>query len=99
MPQSALRGKAGHHMLENLDLDMWMDQAEWDAVSGELKKKLGVLQQRARALKIPTVIVFEGWARPAKATSFPGLSQIWTRAAFRCTASPRQAQMNADTHG
>ena len=66
MPQSALRGKAGHHMLENLDLDMWMDQAEWDAVSGELKKKLGVLQQRARALKIPTVIVFEGWGASGK---------------------------------
>ena len=53
-------------MLENLDLDMWMDQAEWDAVSGELKKKLGVLQQRARALKIPTVIVFEGWGASGK---------------------------------
>ena len=58
-------------MLENLDLDMWMDQAEWDAVSGELKKKLGVLQQRARALKIPTVIVFEGWGARQRRQAFP----------------------------
>ena len=85
-------------MLENLDLDMWMDQAEWDAVSGELKKKLGVLQQRARALKIPTVIVFEGWGASGKGDK---LSRLITNLDPRgfSVHSITAPQMNADTHG
>lgn len=53
-------------MLENLDLDVRMEKEEWDAVSDGLKQKLGVLQQRIRALKIPMVLVFEGWGASGK---------------------------------
>lgn len=53
-------------MLENLDLEARMEKEQWDEVSGGLKQKLGVLQQRMRALKIPMVIVFEGWGASGK---------------------------------
>ena len=53
-------------MLEDLDLTLAMDEEEWNAVSDRLKTRLGVLQQRARALKIPMVIVFEGWGASGK---------------------------------
>ena len=53
-------------MLENLDLDVRMEKEEWDAVSDGLKQKLGVLQQRIRTLKIPMVLVFEGWGASGK---------------------------------
>ena len=52
--------------LEALDLTCKLEAEEWEAVSGPLKKRLGVLQQRARALKIPTILVFEGWGASGK---------------------------------
>lgn len=53
-------------MLEDLDLDLTMAKAEWDAASGDLALRLGVLQQKLRTLKIPVVIVFEGWGASGK---------------------------------
>ncbi len=53
-------------MLEELDLKAKMEKDEWEQASKELKRKLGVLQQRMRELKIPMVIVFEGWGASGK---------------------------------
>lgn len=53
-------------MLKDLDMERVMPKQEWDTVSPGLRTKLGVLQQKARALKIPTVIVFEGWGAAGK---------------------------------
>ena len=53
-------------MLRQLDMEQTMPKEEWDSVSQGLKIKLGVLQQKARALKIPTVIVLEGWGASGK---------------------------------
>lgn len=58
-------------MLENLDLDVRMEKEEWDAVSDGLKQKLGVLQQRIRALKIPWCLSLKGGAPPARGTRSP----------------------------
>lgn len=53
-------------MLNELDMERSMSKQEWEAVAQKLKTKLGVLQQKARSLKIPTVIVFEGWGAAGK---------------------------------
>lgn len=53
-------------MLNDLDMERAMSKQEWDTVAPGLKTKLGVLQQKARTLKIPTVIVFEGWDASGK---------------------------------
>lgn len=53
-------------MLRQLDMEQTMPKEEWDSISQGLKTKLGVLQQKARALKIPTVIVLEGWGAAGK---------------------------------
>lgn len=56
----------GHGMLDELTMDCVLEKTEWDEIAEELKTKLGVLQQKARELKIPTVIVFEGWGASGK---------------------------------
>ena len=48
-------------MLEELDLHLKMEKEEWNACKEMLWRRLSVLQQRARELKIPTIILFEGW--------------------------------------
>lgn len=53
-------------MLKDLDLEVKMEKQAWEEVADSLKTKLGVLQQRARALKIPMVILFEGWGASGK---------------------------------
>lgn len=55
-------------MLKELDMKRTMDKTQWDFVADGLKKRLGTLQQRARELKIPTIIVFEGWGAAGKGT-------------------------------
>lgn len=56
----------GSVMLNDLDMDRVMSKQEWESVAPGLRTKLGVLQQKARTLKIPTVIVFEGWGAAGK---------------------------------
>lgn len=53
-------------MLKELDMERTMPKEEWETVLPSLKEKLGTLQQKARTLKIPTVIVFEGWGAAGK---------------------------------
>ncbi len=52
--------------LEELDLSCKLTAEAWDELSDQLKKRLGVLQQRARTLKIPTILIFEGWGASGK---------------------------------
>lgn len=55
-------------MLENLDLSLKIDKSEYKELSSELKLKLGALQRQALELKIPVIIVFEGWDAAGKGT-------------------------------
>lgn len=53
-------------MLNDLNMKQRMDKEHWEAVREELQNKLTVLQQRIYKLKIPVVIVMEGWGASGK---------------------------------
>ncbi len=62
-------------MLEELDLHLKMEKEEWNACKEMLWRRLSVLQQRARELKIPTIILFEGWGASGKGLMISRLIQ------------------------
>ena len=47
-------------MLEKVDLQKTVDKETYRQVSEELGERLGLLQRRCKAEKIPVIIVFEG---------------------------------------
>ncbi len=47
-------------MLEKVDLEKSVDKESYKRVSDELSARLGVLQRKCKAEKIPVIIVFEG---------------------------------------
>jgi len=53
-------------MLENIDLSVKVSKQEFKKSRAELELKLGELQRTARALRIPVVVVFEGWDAAGK---------------------------------
>ncbi|OHD07273.1 MAG: phosphate--AMP phosphotransferase, partial [Spirochaetes bacterium GWB1_27_13] len=55
-------------MLENIDLSKEMDKNKYKQIIEKLELKLGELQRNARELKIPLIIVFEGWDAAGKGT-------------------------------
>ncbi|MGE4494362.1 MAG: phosphate--AMP phosphotransferase, partial [Methanosarcina sp.] len=48
-------------MLENVDLSREITNGEYKQSMKTLQVKLGELQRKAWELKIPIIIVFEGW--------------------------------------
>lgn len=48
-------------MLEKLDLFKEMKQEKYKKIMSKLEIKAGYLQREAKALKIPVILVFEGW--------------------------------------
>ncbi len=59
-------------MLKELDLRVSLPEEKWEEMDA-LKQRLGALQQRIRALKIPAVIVFEGWGAAGKGSQISKL--------------------------
>lgn len=55
-------------MLEKIDLSRKIGKDEYRTVMDELELKLGVLQRETINLKIPIIIVFEGWDAAGKGT-------------------------------
>jgi AMP-polyphosphate phosphotransferase len=55
-------------MLEKIDLSRKLEKSEYKKIIKGLETKLGLLQRRARELKIPVVVVFEGWDAAGKGT-------------------------------
>ena len=55
-------------MLENIDLTRKLDKVEYKKLLPALEVKLGELQRKARELKVPVIIVFEGWDAAGKGT-------------------------------
>ena len=55
-------------MLEKVDLSKKLSKDEYKEMIDPLREKLGKLQRQARDLKIPVVIVFEGWDAAGKGT-------------------------------
>jgi polyphosphate kinase 2 (PPK2 family) len=55
-------------VLEKVDLSKKLKKEEYKEMYAALKLKLGDLQRRARSLRVPVVIVFEGWDAAGKGT-------------------------------
>ncbi len=55
-------------MLERIDLSKKIIKADYNAIIPDLELKLGGLQRQARGLKIPVIVVFEGWDAAGKGT-------------------------------
>ena len=55
-------------MLEKVDLSKEIKKEDYKKVMDGLELKIGELQRKAKELKIPVIIVFEGWAAAGKGT-------------------------------
>ena len=55
-------------MLEKIDLTKRLSKKEFKSEIGELSERLSGLQQQIKALKIPVLIVFEGWSSAGTGT-------------------------------
>jgi len=55
-------------MLENVDLSLKIRREDYRSLMDELEPKLGELQREALDLKIPLIVVFEGWDAAGKGT-------------------------------
>jgi polyphosphate kinase 2 (PPK2 family) len=55
-------------MLEQVDLSKQIEKNEYKAIVSELELRLGALQREARELKIPVILLFEGWDAAGKGT-------------------------------
>ncbi|HEY5557343.1 polyphosphate:AMP phosphotransferase [Acetobacterium sp.] len=55
-------------MLEKIDLNVTIDKAAYRSAKEALSNKLGVLQRKVFELKIPVLIIFEGWDAAGKGT-------------------------------
>jgi len=55
-------------MLEKIDLSKKINKTEYKSIINDLEIKLGELQRKARELKIPISVVFEGWDAAGKGT-------------------------------
>lgn len=55
-------------MLEKFDLSKKISKPNYKTLHSELEQKLGELQREAKELKIPIIILFEGWDAAGKGT-------------------------------
>ena len=55
-------------MLEQIDLSKKIEKKDYKDIITKMELKLGELQRQARELKIPIMIVFEGWDAAGKGT-------------------------------
>ncbi|HPN30538.1 MAG TPA: phosphate--AMP phosphotransferase [bacterium] len=55
-------------MLEKVDLTKKIEKEEYKNIIEKLELKIGELQREAKELKIPVIIVFEGWKAAGKGT-------------------------------
>ena len=55
-------------MLDQINLSQKVDKNTYKSIIPDLEIKLGVLQRKAKELKIPVIIVFEGWDAAGKGT-------------------------------
>ena len=55
-------------MLKNIDLTREVPKPEYKRLKAEADLKLAALQRQAKALGIPSIVVFEGWSAAGKGT-------------------------------
>lgn len=62
------KNKKGGAMLEKVDLSKKIEKPQYKNIMSELELKIGELQREAKELKIPVIIVLEGWEAAGKGT-------------------------------
>jgi polyphosphate kinase 2 (PPK2 family) len=55
-------------MLKNIDLTREVPKPEYKRLKAEADLKLAALQRQAKALGVPSIVVFEGWSAAGKGT-------------------------------
>ena len=55
-------------MLEKLDLSLKIEKQAYKKVTSDLEIRVGALQRKAYELRIPVIVVFEGWDAAGKGT-------------------------------
>lgn len=73
-------------MLEKIDLSKKMSKEEFDKVIDGLEAKAGLLQRECRVLKIPVIILFEGFGASGKGTLINSLIHALDPRGFRVYA-------------
>ena len=73
-------------MLEKIDLSKKMSKEEFDKVIDGLEAKAGLLQRECRELKIPVIILFEGFGASGKGTLINSLIHALDPMGFRVYA-------------
>lgn len=79
-------------MLEKVDLQKTVDKETYRQVSEELGERLGLLQRRCKAEKIPVIIVFEGLGAAGKGVQINRLIQPLDPRGFDVYASRRPGE-------
>ncbi len=55
-------------MLDQVDLEKYLEKEEFKKVRVDLEHRTGEIQREARVLKIPIIVIFEGWDAAGKGT-------------------------------
>ena len=71
-------------MLENIDLSKTMKKKEEKEQLEQLDREVAALQRKARELKIPVMVVFEGWGASGKGRLINRMIQPLDRSTARC---------------
>ena len=79
-------------MLEKVDLQKTVDKETYKQVSEELGERLGLLQRKCKAEKIPVVIVFEGLGAAGKGVQINRLIQSFDPRGFDVYASRKPGE-------
>ena len=79
-------------MLEKIDLSKKMGKKEYRQIMDSLAPKLGALQRECRDLKIPVIIVFEGFGASGKGTLINQLIQPLDPRGFQVFAISGESQ-------
>lgn len=79
-------------MLEKIDLSKKMGKKEYNQIMDNLAPKLGALQRECKDLKIPVIIVFEGFGASGKGTLINQLIQPLDPRGFRVFAISGESQ-------
>ena len=81
-------------MLEKVDLTKKISKEEYKAKMPQMEIELGRLQRECRELKIPVMIVFEGFGASGKGVQIGKLIRVWIREDFRYFRSKQRLRMN-----
>ena len=83
-------------MLKQINFNVKIDKDKYKVLKDELEGKLGVLQRKIKDLKIPVMILFEGWDAAGKGTLIDDLMLPLDPRSFsvNCMKEPNYEEIN-----